>query len=64
MYTFSTLPEVIVSSTTYISYISYYRHIQADLLLRDREDQQSSGEHVYLDVKLHLAVIRYLYPDY
>ena len=42
---FSTLPDIMVSSTTYISYISYFRQIQADLLLRDREDQQSSGEY-------------------
>jgi len=40
----STLPEVLVSSTSYILYMSMYREILTDALLRDRNELQSVGQ--------------------
>ena len=41
---YSTAPEILVSSTSYILYISMYREMLTDALLRDRTDLHSAGQ--------------------
>ena len=43
----STLPDVIVGNTLYMLYLSFYRHLLVDTLIRDADDIQSIGEQAY-----------------
>lgn len=42
----SMLPPEIVSSTSYITYLVFYRQILADALLKDLIDVQSTGKFI------------------
>ena len=54
----STLPDVLVSSTPYIQYLSFYRQALADALISDAVDSQSTGRHKFrpISVKNVLAI--------
>ena len=52
----STLPDVLVSSATYMRYFSFYRQMLMDALLRDRSDIQSTGTQ---QIKSHVLIGRH-----
>ncbi len=43
-YCCSTLPDILVSTTSYIQYLSFYRQLLTDALIRDCADSQSTGQ--------------------
>ena len=41
---FRSMPDVLVSNTLYMQYLSFYRQLLVDVLIKDNEDIQSTGQ--------------------